>query len=125
MNRGKKPMPERQYKKNRKEVRAAQAAYATPSPEPTTKTITPRSFLKAYPKKIAAKDAQGLASMELSLKNKHQKTLKKRSKRTNTGIPSDSTPEITHIEGARWIKTLTKQSLNQRQRMTKRFSKKK
>jgi len=117
MNKGKRGMPSQLRKKMGKEIRSAQAAYPSVEERKYSDELTAKEMLKKYPKKIAQKRAELLKAMEKNFAIKKKKNAREKmpSKRTTPGeVPSTSTPAITHREGQRWIKTLTKQSLEKR-----------
>jgi hypothetical protein len=121
MNKSKRPMTNRLRKKMAKEIRLAQPAFYQPEPRQYSNELTPQELLKKYPKKLAKKQKELLnsATKSIALKKKKHKKL---SKRTNPGdVPGKiSSPGIVHKEGRHWIKTLTKQSIQQRKVLMKK-----
>jgi hypothetical protein len=109
-----------------KEIRLAQNAYPTPETHQYSDELTVKEMLKKYPKKAAKKKEALLKAMQKGIKKK--KSLSASSKRTTPGSnisTTESSPAHVHREGARWLKTLTKQALNQRVTTTRRTTKKK
>ncbi|MBS0653399.1 MAG: hypothetical protein JSR39_07745 [Verrucomicrobia bacterium] len=126
MNRSKRSLNNKLSKKIQKEVRNAQAEYQRPEERAYSDQLTAREMLKKYPKKVAKKEKSLLDSMQKRVKLKKQVAKRISSKRTNSGeVPSTSSPAFVHKEGARWIKTLAKQSTVQRKRLQKKSLKKK
>ncbi len=108
MNKSKQPMPTRLRKKMKKELRAA-----ANQPDTVLKTDrnTPKELLSRARPNAVKKEQAVLKAFEKSVSIKKAKQKAPHSKRTNTGmIDVKSPPQIVHIEGKRWIKTLGKQT---------------
>lgn len=115
-------MPVRLRKKMKKELRAA-----TNQPDTVLKTDrnTPQTLLSRLPPKVQKKAEASLKAFEKKIAVKKAKAKAPHSKRTNTGlIDVKSPPQIVHIEGKRWIKTLGKQTQSKRKVMTRQMAKK-
>ncbi len=126
MNRSKRSLNNRLSKKIEKEVRTAQVEYQSPQDRAYSDQLTTQEMLKKYPKKVAKKKKSPLDSMQKRFKFKKQIAKRIPSKRTTPGeVPSTSSPAFVHKEGARWVKTLVKQSTIQRKRLQKKSLKKK
>ncbi len=114
-------------KKITKNVRAGQKLSATAVAEQPTIRNT-RGQNPAKPAKKGFKNLLGnLREMRDSFRKKLGKgQSSKRSKRTNPGdVPNTSSPKHPHIEGERWAKTTTKQSLLKSKLLNKKLSKQK
>ena len=115
-------MPIRLRKKMKKELRAA-----ANQPDTVLKTNrnTPQELLSRLPPKSKKKEESNLKAFEKRQAVKKAKAKAPHSKRTNTGlIDVKSPPQIVHIEGKRWIKTLGKQTQAKRKVMTRQMTKK-
>jgi len=115
-------MPARARKKMKKELRSAANL-----PDSVLKTdrSTPKALLSRLPTKERKKEEAMLKSFEKKIAIKKTKQKAPHSKRTNTGlIDVQSPPQIVHIEGRRWIKTLGKQTQAKRKVMTRQMTKK-
>ena len=115
-------MPARARKKMKKELRSAANL-----PDSVLKTdrSTPKALLSRLPAKERKKEEAMLKSFEKKIAIKKTKQKAPHSKRTNTGlIDVQSPPQIVHIEGRRWIKTLGKQTQAKRKVMTRQMTKK-
>jgi len=122
MNKAKQSMPARARKKMKKELRSAANL-----PDSVLKTdrSTPKALLSRLPTKERKKEEAMLKSFEKKIAIKKTKQKAPHSKRTNTGlIDVQSPPQIVHIEGRRWIKTLGKQTQAKRKVMTRQMTKK-
>jgi hypothetical protein len=122
MNKSKQPMPARARKKMKKELRSAANL-----PDSVLKTDrnTPKALLSRLPAKERKKEESVLKSFEKNIAVKKAKQKAPHSKRTNTGmIDVKSPPQIVHMEGRRWIKTLGKQTQAKRKVMTRQMTKK-
>jgi hypothetical protein len=123
MNKSKQSMPARARKKMKKELRSAANL-----PDSVLKTDrnTPKALLSRLPAKKQKKELAALKAFEKNIAIKKAKQKAPHSKRTNTGlIDVQSPPQIVHIEGKRWIKTLGKQTQAKRKVMTRQMTKKK
>jgi hypothetical protein len=122
MNKSKQPMPARARKKMKKELRSASNL---PDSVPQPDRNTPKGLLSRLPPKVRKKEEAVLKSFEKNIAIKKAKKKAPHSKRTNTGmIDVKSPPQIVHIEGRRWIKTLGKQTQAKRKVMTRQQTKK-
>lgn len=121
MNKSKQQMPARARKKVKKELRSAAGL---PDSVLQPNVNTPKALLSRLPQKPRKKEAAALKSFEKNMANKKAKQKAPHSKRTNTGIDVKSPPQIVHIEGRRWIKTLGKQTQSKRKVMTRQMTKK-
>ena len=122
MNKSKHPMTAKLRKKMNKELKTA-----TRKPEPVLRTdvITPQELLSRIPPKARKKEASLQKSFEKTIITKKKKQKAHTSKRTTPGsIEEKSSPQIVHVEGKRWIKTLAKQNLTKRKILIKRLAKK-
>lgn len=121
MNKTKRSMPAQFRKKMKKELRSASA-----QPDSVLKSdrITPQDLLSRLPPKIRKKEESLAKSAAKNIAVKKAKSKAPHSKRTNTGIDVKSSPQIVHIEGKRWIKTLGKQTQAKRKVMTRQMTKK-
>jgi len=121
MNKTKRSMPAQFRKKMKKELRSASA-----QPDSVLKSdrITPQDLLSRLPPKIRKKEESLAKSAAKNIAVKKAKLKAPHSKRTNTGINVKSSPQIVHIEGKRWIKTLGKQTQAKRKVMTRQMTKK-
>ena len=122
MNKSKQSMPIRLRKKMKKELRAS-----ANQPDTVLKSdrSTPKALLSRLPPKIRKKEEAVLKSFEKNIAIKKAKQKAPHSKRTNTGlIDVQSPPQIVHIEGKRWVKTLGKQTAAKRKVMTRQMTKK-
>jgi hypothetical protein len=122
MNKAKQSMPARARKKMKKELRSAANL-----PDSVLKTdrSTPKALLSRLPAKEQKKEAAALKAFEKNIAIKKAKLKAPHSKRTNTGlIDVKSPPQIVHMEGKRWIKTLGKQTQAKRKVMTRQMTKK-
>lgn len=122
MNKTKRSMPAKLRKKMNKELRSA-----TNQPDSVLKSdrITPQDLLSRLPLKARKKEESLAKSAEKNIAIKKAKAKAPHSKRTNTGlIDVKSPPQIVHIEGKRWIKTLGKQTQAKRKVMTRQMTKK-
>jgi len=115
-------MPLRLRKKMKKELRAAANQ---PDTVLETNRSTPQTLLSRLPPKVQKKEEASLKAFEKRIAVKKAKAKASHSKRTNTGlIDVKSSPQIVHIEGKRWIKTLGKQTQAKRKVMTRQMTKK-
>ncbi len=122
MNKSKQPMPARARKKMKKELRSAAGL---PDSVLQTDRNTPGTLLSRLPPKQRKKEESLLKSFKKNVAIKRAKQKAPHSKRTNTGlIDVQSPPQIVHIEGKRWIKTLGKQTQAKRKVMTRQMTKK-
>jgi hypothetical protein len=121
MNKSKQPMPARARKKMKKELRSAGNL---PDSVLQTDRNTPKALLSRLPPKQRKKEEAVLKSFEKNIAIKKAKQKAPHSKRTNTGVDVKSSPQIVHIEGKRWIKTLSKQTQAKRKVMTRQMTKK-
>ena len=115
-------MPIRLRKKMKKELRAA-----ANQPDTVLKTNrnTPQELLSRLPPKLKKKEEASMKAFDKNMAVKKAKAKAPHSKRTNTGlIDVKSPPQIVHIEGKRWIKTLGKQTQAKRKVMTRQMTKK-
>lgn len=120
MNRTKRPLTKKQRRAVKKAIRLAQA----PQPKsPSLKTDKLAASLKERQKKVSPKDATTVDNFRKRMAAKKLKKSPKVSKRTNPGVDLESPPQIVHIEGRRWLKTLVKQNVQNRKILTKRLSK--
>jgi hypothetical protein len=120
MNKSKKPMTVQLRKKMKKELRSAASM---PESIPKSDRITPKDLLSRFPAK--AKKGESTILKSLEKKFEARKNHKKQSKRTTPGtVDQKSPPQIVHIEGRRWIKTVTKQSVAKRKVMNRQMAKK-
>lgn len=122
MNKSKKSIPARARKKMKKELRSAANL-----PDSVLKADrnTPKALLSRLPAKEQKKEIAALKSFEKNIAIKKAKLKAPHSKRTNTGlIDVKSPPQIVHIEGKRWIKTLGKQTQAKKKVMTRQMTKK-
>jgi len=122
MNKSKQSMPIRLRKKMKKELRAA-----ANQPDTVLKTNrnTPQELLSRLPPKLKKKEEASMKAFDKNMAVKKAKAKAPHSKRTNTGlIDVKSPPQIVHIEGKRWIKTLGKQTQAKRKVMTRQMTKK-
>jgi hypothetical protein len=122
MNKSKQSMPARARKKMKKELRSAANL-----PDSVLKADrnTPKALLSRLPAKEQKKEAAALKAFKKNIAIKKAKLKAPHSKRTNTGlIDVQSPPQIVHIEGKRWIKTLGKQTKAKRKVMTRQMTKK-
>jgi len=115
-------------KKLTKAVRSGQNLSATAvADQPTIRNT--RGQNPAKPSKKAKKRILGdLREMRESVQQKKLANAEpgKRSKRTTPGqVPNDSTPQYPHMEGGRWAKTTTKQSLLKSKLLTAKLNRKK
>jgi hypothetical protein len=122
MNKSKQPMPARARKKMKKELRsAANLPDSVLQPDRNT----PQGLLSRLPPKVRKKEETVLKSFKKNMANKRAKEKAPHSKRTNTGmIDVKSPPQIVHMEGRRWIKTLVKQTQAKRTVRTRQTTKK-
>jgi hypothetical protein len=103
MNRLKSSLSLRQRKKVSKEVHRAQMA--TPSPVV--------SLIPSFRRETLYQKEQKFKSLLKQIEQKKRRGKVKTSKRTTPGaVPSNSSPKNIHVEGERWIKTLTAQNKN-------------
>ncbi len=116
MNRSKRPMTNKLRKKMEKTIRNAQGAYPVPETYEYSDRLTTQEMLKKYPKKVAKKQQELLVAAEKRMEIKAKRPKHIPSKRTTPGevMERDAAPANVHVEGKRWIKTLTKQNLAQR-----------
>jgi hypothetical protein len=122
MNKSKLSMPARARKKMKKELRSAANL---PDSVLQTDRNTPKALLSRLPTKDRKKEEASLKSFEKNIADKRAKQKAPHSKRTNTGlIDVKSPPQIVHMEGRRWIKTLGKQTQAKRRVMTRQMNKK-
>jgi hypothetical protein len=122
MNKSKQPMAARARKKMKKELRAAAGL---PDSVLQADRNTPQALLSRLPAKDRKKEEASLKSLQRNLESKRAKQKAPHSKRTNTGlIDVKSPPQIVHMEGRRWIKTLGKQTQAKRKVMTRQTTKK-
>jgi hypothetical protein len=115
-------MPARARKKMKKELRSAANL-----PDSVLKADrnTPKALLSRLPAKEQKKEISALKAFEKNIAIKKAKQKAPHSKRTNTGlIDVKSPPQIVHIEGRRWIKTLGKQTQAKKKVMTRQMTKK-
>ena len=114
MNKNKKPMNSKLRKKMEKEIRVSRTGKISAEVDQYGDKRTEKEWKAAHPRSPAKmRDQMRQIKKTLAIKKKQRKKIL--SKRTTPGtVPSDSTPAITHVEGGRWIKTLTKQNLAQR-----------
>jgi len=122
MNKSKLSMPARARKKMKKELRSAANL-----PDSVLKADrnTPKALLSRLPAKEQKKEIAALKAFEKNIAIKKAKQKAPHSKRTNTGlIDVKSPPQIVHIEGRRWIKTLGKQTQAKKKVMTRQMTKK-
>jgi hypothetical protein len=122
MNKSKLSMPARARKKMKKELRSAANL-----PDSVLKADrnTPKALLSRLPAKEQKKEIAALKAFEKNIAIKKAKQKAPHSKRTNTGlIDVKSPPQIVHIEGKRWIKTLGKQTQAKKKVMTRQMTKK-
>lgn len=112
MNKRNEPTPKHLHKKVlktlKKDLRSGEDTLNT---TPSHEFPSPNELLERVPSKKAKIQMDHLKSMEKSMHRKKAKALTKHSKRTSPddGIVN-STPAHPHQEGARWIKTLNKQT---------------
>ncbi len=114
-------MPARLRKKMKKELRAS-----ANQPDTVLKgnRSTAPELLSRLPK-ARKKEEAILSAFDKKIAIKKAKQKAPHSKRTNTGmIDVKSPPQIVHIEGKRWIKTLGKQTQAKRKVMTRQMTKK-
>ena len=122
MNKSKQPMAARARKKMKKELRAAAGL---PDSVLQADRNTPKALLSRLPAKERKKEEASLKSFQKNLEMKRAKQKAPHSKRTNTGlIDVKSPPQIVHMEGRRWIKTLGKQTQAKKKVMTRQQTKK-
>ncbi len=122
MNKSKQSMPARARKKMKKELRSSANQ---PDSVLETDPSTPRGLLSRLPPKTRKKEETVLKSFKKNIAIKKAKQKAPHSKRTNTGlIDVQSPPQIVHMEGKRWIKTLGKQTQAKRKVMTRQMNKK-
>lgn len=121
MNKTKRSMPAQFRKKVKKELRMSAI-----QPDSVLKSdrITPEDLLSRVPPKKRKKEASLAKAAEKNIAIKNAKLKSSHSKRTNTGIDVKSPPQIVHIEGKRWIKTLGKQTQAKKKIMTRQMAKK-
>ncbi len=122
MNKSKQSMPARARKKMKKELRSAANL-----PDSVLKADrnTPKALLSRLPAKEQKKEIAALKAFEKNIAIKKAKQKAPHSKRTNTGlIDVKSPPQIVHIEGRRWIKTIGKQTQAKKKVMTRQMTKK-
>jgi hypothetical protein len=121
MNKTKRSMPAKLRKKMNKELRSA-----TNQPDSVLKSdrITPQDLLSRLPLKVRKKEEALVKSAAKNIAIKKAKAKAPHSKRTNTGGGVKSSPQIIHIEGKQWIKTLGKQTQAKRKVMTRQMAKK-
>lgn len=122
MSKPKHQMTARLQKKMKKEVRAgAQKA----KPIPKSDSIKAVDLLSSFPAKTQKKGRSILKSFEKNLAITKAKKRANHSKRaTSATVDEKSPPQIVHVEGQRWIKTLGKQTSAKRKIMTRRMAKK-
>lgn len=121
MNKSKHSIPARARKKMKKELRTG---VILPDTVLQGNPNTSKALLSRVPPKLRKKDESVLKSFEKNIEIKKKKQKHSHSKRTNTGIDVKSPPQIVHIEGQRWIKTLGKQTQAKRKVLTKQMTKK-
>jgi len=115
-------MPARARKKMKKELRASAGL---PDSVLQADRNTPKALLSRLPAKDRKKEEASLKSFQKNIAIKKAKQKAPHSKRTNTGlIDVKSPPQIVHIEGKRWIKTLGKQTQAKRKVMTRQMTNK-
>ena len=121
MNKSKHSISARARKKMKKELRSG---VNLPDTVLQANPNTPKALLSRIPPKLRKKDEAALKSFEKNFEIKKKKQKSPHSKRTNTGIDAKSPPQIVHIEGKRWIKTLGKQTEAKRKIQTRQMTKK-
>src|SRR5690348_3807251 len=110
MNKIKRSVSQKENKKMRKEIKAAQKPLA-PDIKQYSDTLTPETLLKSYPAKVVKAETRMLKGFRKRQEAERNKKLKKRSKRTNSAmVDAESPPAHIHVEGARWIHNLTRQN---------------
>lgn len=123
MNKPKHQMTNRAKKKMSKEIRSSAIQ---PEPLLTNNNIKPDKLLSRYPKKIQKQEKASLKSFEKNIAIIKKKKKARHSKRTTPGtVDQVSPPQIIHIEGKRWIKTLEKQVQAKKKIMRRHILKKK
>ena len=117
MNRNKRVMPRKIDKAMEKAVRRAQTGIITPSPAVLSSQTSPKKILSRFPTRQARVDESRVLETRTSMRTQKAKANAKTSKRTTPGdVPryaDFSEPQVVHVEGARWIKTLVKQNRQQ------------
>ncbi len=121
MNRSKFPLTAKAQKKMKKELRSA-----TLLPEPApSKLTTPQPLLSRFQKQRETNKAL-LKSITKKIDIKKTKDKRPHSKRaTAATVNEQSPPQIVHIEGRRWIKTIEKQNIAQKKTLSRHLAKKK
>ena len=122
MNKPKHQMTVQLRKKMKKEVRTA-----VQQPEPILKsdTIKAANLLSRLPAKTQKKDKAALKSFKKNMAEKKVKRTAKHSRRaTSATVDAKSAPQIVHMEGKRWVKTLKTQTSAKRKVMTRQMTKK-
>jgi hypothetical protein len=125
MNHREEPMSARSRKKVTKAVREGQKVAAGDQPAiRNTRGQNPAKASKKETKRLVGE----LRKMRETVKRKKLAKAHpgKLSKRTTPGqVDNESPPQYPHMEGSRWAKTTTKQSLLKSKLLSKRLSKKK
>lgn len=117
MNKSRHSIPAQLRKKMKKELKTA-----TLRPESTLKTdrITPADLLSRVPMKSKQKAGMLKQALKKGITKKPHA-----SKRTNSGMLDEKTssPRHPHIEGERWMKTVTKQNKSKNKIFNKHINK--
>jgi hypothetical protein len=125
MNKIKRSVSQKENKKMRKEIKAAQKPLK-PDANQYSDALTPEMLLKSYPAKVVKAETGMLKGFRKRQEAERNKKLKKRSKRTNSGkVDEQSPPAHIHVEGARWIHNLTRQNSLQTRGLKKQMAKRK
>lgn len=127
MNRTKRPMTAAARKKGNKAIKKAEKEFPKPETVLRSDTLKASKEVKKYPKKTGKEDASLLKALKKNIAVKKTKAKAVHSKRTTPGSVEGqpSAPAYPNKEGARWAKTLVKQTQAKRKVMTKKASKQK
>ncbi len=125
MNKTRKPLDNQNRKKQAKEVKKGQKILSEPEELSRTDTLTVAKALKKLPSKTKKADKALVESLVKNMEVKKTKLNAKHSKRTTPSEidTHESAPAYVHKEGARWEKTVVKQSVGKGKALTSKIVK--